>query len=84
MKLDISIYRSKNIEGLRKFAQKNSFMDQKTICQTYAMISGVPLIGVLTFWMEIFGKNDEIQSEINKLIKFYNIEEVIYARPEKK
>ena len=73
MILNINQYRKIHLQGLRTFSEQNPHTNMFDVCQTYAMISNMPLIGVLYFWMENFGIDRKIIKKIMRLKKFYGI-----------
>lgn len=80
MRVDIGRYRE-NYNSIFIALKDLSWEDRRKKISEIAAATHVPLIAVLHYCLEMFGSNAEVEQKLDAVKKFYQVTEVVGAKP---
>lgn len=79
MTFNLDTYRI-HLEPLKQTVDAHDSTNRMYWISFYSAVSGCPIIACLYYASEIYGMNDKIRSNLDSVLRLYNIEEVVGIR----
>lgn len=79
MKVDIRPYRS-NYQWLKYIFDRDRAKgnyDRSQALSLLASLTGIPMIALLTFYGEMYGRDLELEESVARIIKYYKYKEIV-------